>query len=298
MNRKLVPTFIGIGGQRCRSSWIHKILSEHPDIYVSPLKELQYFTWRAGQESLDWYLKNFEQSAEYTARGEITPTYSMVSRAVVDRVAKLFPALRLFMTIRNPVDRAWSYFVLKKTVLGHGRIRLSPAVHFFLWLERKRVRLPSDYVRALDHWEGAFGTGSVRVWTFEEMASTPEQVLCELFEHLGVTSGWLPSSHLIQKRVLSSGSQPMPPVCRWYLSRQYLPMVRQLNYRLNGRVAEWVSDLESWASDTSLAREFAWLANRYVLSLPERLVYSIHQSSRERRTRKALDEDIKRLHSQ
>ncbi|MEM1099854.1 MAG: hypothetical protein AAGH92_13835, partial [Planctomycetota bacterium] len=83
LNLKVMPTFIGIGGQRCRSTWIHKILSEHPSVFVTPRKELQYFTYRAETEDLDWYAREFAGAEGYKVRGEITPAYSSLT---LDRV--------------------------------------------------------------------------------------------------------------------------------------------------------------------------------------------------------------------
>lgn len=291
------PTFLGIGGQRCRSSWIHKILYHHPEVYVTPLKELQYFTWRAGKQNLDWYLAQFAGSETFPIRGEITPTYSTVSRPVVQRVGRLFPDLRLFMTIRNPVERAWSYFLLKNRVHRRGMLPRWPVVQFYLWLERERLRHPSNYVRALDNWEGVYGRGSVRVWTFEEMAERPVAVLRELFHYLGATSDWTPPQELVYSKVLSTPDEPMPPLCRWYLSRQYLPMVRSLRERLGERIEPWVRDLEECAADVSLSREFAWHLNRSLVSMPEHCAYRIRQSIRECRIVKALDNDLRMKNS-
>ncbi|MCF8111444.1 MAG: sulfotransferase [Desulfobacteraceae bacterium] len=40
---KYYPDFVGIGTTRGGSSWLWHVLSSHPDIWVSPVKELHYF---------------------------------------------------------------------------------------------------------------------------------------------------------------------------------------------------------------------------------------------------------------
>jgi hypothetical protein len=40
---KRPPDFIGIGATRAGTSWLHHVLSGHPDIWASPVKELHYY---------------------------------------------------------------------------------------------------------------------------------------------------------------------------------------------------------------------------------------------------------------
>ena len=42
MNRKFGPVFIGVGFQRCGTSWLNKVLFEHPDI-CKPESGLHFF---------------------------------------------------------------------------------------------------------------------------------------------------------------------------------------------------------------------------------------------------------------
>ena len=37
------PDFLGIGAQKAGTTWLHRKLDEHPDIWVPPLKEIHYF---------------------------------------------------------------------------------------------------------------------------------------------------------------------------------------------------------------------------------------------------------------
>jgi len=42
----MFPDFIGIGAQRSGSGWLHRNLRLHPDIWLTPIKELHYFDSR------------------------------------------------------------------------------------------------------------------------------------------------------------------------------------------------------------------------------------------------------------
>lgn len=41
--RNVGPDFLGIGATRGGSSWLHHVLSTHPDVWLTPVKELHYF---------------------------------------------------------------------------------------------------------------------------------------------------------------------------------------------------------------------------------------------------------------
>lgn len=35
--------FFGVGAQKCGTTWLHRYLSDHPDCYMSPIKEMHFF---------------------------------------------------------------------------------------------------------------------------------------------------------------------------------------------------------------------------------------------------------------
>ena len=75
------PTFVGIGGQKCASTWLAECLAAHPEVFVHPKKEIKYWN-RLTQEGrpnadtdrpVDWYRDHFD--APEACRGEFTPDY-------------------------------------------------------------------------------------------------------------------------------------------------------------------------------------------------------------------------------
>jgi len=39
------PGFLVIGAQKCGTSWLHRHLSAHPDLWMPPGKELEFFSY-------------------------------------------------------------------------------------------------------------------------------------------------------------------------------------------------------------------------------------------------------------
>ena len=68
------PNFVGIGAQKCASTWIYQILSDHPDVSLSTKKEIDFFSYRYHHGSL-WYEKHFPDKPGATATGEVSPSY-------------------------------------------------------------------------------------------------------------------------------------------------------------------------------------------------------------------------------
>ncbi len=107
-----VPTFVGIGGQRTGSTWLHTLLQAHPDIYVPERrKEVGYFATRY-HNGPEWYATFFQtaiQAGHYGAVGEITSTY-LYHPLAPERIAAFSSIKKLLVIIRNPVDRAYSNY--------------------------------------------------------------------------------------------------------------------------------------------------------------------------------------------
>ena len=101
------PTYVGIGAQKCASTWLHRILAEHPQVAVPEAKEVDFFSWRF-DHGYQWYERQFATGPETAvARGEISPSY-FAEPAVPARIARYAPEVRVLLSLRDPVQRALS----------------------------------------------------------------------------------------------------------------------------------------------------------------------------------------------
>jgi len=44
MDSNISPNFIGIGAQKCATTWLYDLLDLHPSVGLSPLKEIHFFS--------------------------------------------------------------------------------------------------------------------------------------------------------------------------------------------------------------------------------------------------------------
>ena len=128
------PDFLGIGAQRAGTTWMHRFLRGHPDLWLSPIKELHYFndpsnkrwfrnlrtrlaqgpgrwdvSYFLGARDDDWYARLFSAAqASGKLAGEITPSYAVLDNAVLQRIHAINPEVKLIFSMREPIARAWS----------------------------------------------------------------------------------------------------------------------------------------------------------------------------------------------
>lgn len=91
-----LPNLIVIGAHKGGTTSLHHYLRQHPQIFMSSLKELDFFVdefnWPKG---IDWYRKQFSSVAPI--RGESSPSYTHFPKlkGVPERIHHLIPDAKL-----------------------------------------------------------------------------------------------------------------------------------------------------------------------------------------------------------
>jgi len=105
-----IPNFFIIGAPKCGTTSLAAWLSEHPGIYMSPIKEPFYFSTDINHRSVrDWqaYLGLFSKVQSEIAIGEGSTSY-LFSRVAVPAIEERFPSARYIVMLRNPVEMAYA----------------------------------------------------------------------------------------------------------------------------------------------------------------------------------------------
>jgi len=107
------PDFFIIGAPKCGTTALYVWLSEHPNIFMSPVKEPHFLAEDLPDKRrniVDYraYLNLFSKArAEHFAVGEGSTSY-ISSPAAIRNIKKRFPEARLVALVRNPVDMAYA----------------------------------------------------------------------------------------------------------------------------------------------------------------------------------------------
>lgn len=108
-----LPSFLIIGFGKCGTTYMYDRLMEHPNIYPSFAKEVDFFTGKYHQ-GIDWYRAHFASALQHRGDGpavvgEASVSY-VISRQACQRIAKQLPDVKLIVLLRDPADRAYSHF--------------------------------------------------------------------------------------------------------------------------------------------------------------------------------------------
>ncbi len=138
-----LPNFFIVGSAKSGTTSIYNYLKQHPDIFMSPIKETHHFStdidsskfrpdyaanlninidsWLDGDQKKeifhafvkDWdkYLKLFKNSENQKAIGEVTNSY-LYSKEAAKNIQSKFSEGKIIMILRNPVERAFSHFLM------------------------------------------------------------------------------------------------------------------------------------------------------------------------------------------
>jgi hypothetical protein len=257
------PTFLGIGSQRCATTYLHQVLVAHPHVQMAT-KERNFFNYNIRRRGLDWYLKYFETDSEREvhARGEISPTYAVMRRREIQMTRELFPDLKLVLLVRHPVARMWSalrrhwtYSYLDdvadvgkdvSSMLGYADQRLADAF--------------GDYRAIYRNWSSVFDENQILLLRFKRMKDEPDRTVARVLDFVGVEPDvdWIRSyRENADIRNRSKADVDMPAYVRYYLCRRYLDRTRVFNEMTGGLIQDWVDDMEATVSEAPSSWE-AW----------------------------------------
>lgn len=184
--RDACPSFIGIGAQKCATTWIHANLAAHPELFMPVSKELDFFSYHY-LRGFAWYRQQFAAvSGQVT--GEISPSYLLAAEAP-ERVHAYDPQMRILVALRDPVERAFSSHVHE---VRKGLYALADTSFEAGLAENPMYLDQSRYGRHLGRWFTSFDRHQILVVFQEEIAVDPERHLRAMYRFVGVNDDWLP----------------------------------------------------------------------------------------------------------
>jgi len=224
------PDFIIAGAAKSGTTALHYMLDQHPDIFMSGIKETNYFIqgfepfehWRShsgiqlveGQhetdiiDSKEKYIALFSSSLPGQITGESSPAYLM-NASVPARIKSHNADTKIILILRNPSDVSYANFVhqvrdnmesIKVTEVKHiirdehyNKVDLHP-FGFHLKLPEYSLQIP-EYLKKINK-------KNIRIIVYEEFLKDKNKALSDLFLFLGV------SQHIdinVDRRVNVSG---------------------------------------------------------------------------------------------
>jgi hypothetical protein len=185
-----MPNFLVVGVQRCGTTWLDSALRGHPQIFLPATKQ-SYFFDRTFERGTDWYQTRFTGAGpQHDAVGEVASGYSLPH--AIPRLAEHLPDARLVMALRNPVDRANSYYQGRSVKYGwksfEEAVEAEPDI-----LERGR------YIEQIELLLQHYDRDRVLVVFYDDLIRNDRDYLRSILRFLNVDEHW--QSPLLGKMV-------------------------------------------------------------------------------------------------
>lgn len=205
-----LPNFLVIGAAKGGTTSLHHYLRHHPDIYLTPVKETNFFWTEAAThgrrtaQTLSEYERLFAGATTEKAIGEISPQY-LNSETAAERIRRDLPGVRLVVSLRNPAERAWSDYLGRVRILREGgsfeeAIRPGrPCLEggfYFPRLKRYYDRFPREQIHVMLHDDYAADAHAALAALFEFLDVDPHVAIDTSTRH---NSAALPRSALLNR---------------------------------------------------------------------------------------------------
>lgn len=189
MTAERFPNFMIIGAMKSGTTSLYRYLSDHPQIFMSETKELDFFVaeknWPLGPE---WYAANFADAGDAVAVGEASTNYSKhpAFAGVPQRIASMLPDVRLIYVVRHPIERMRSQYLMmfdrEREPFEHALLR-NP---HYLNLSR--------YAMQIERYLERFPREQLLVIPSEDLLTNRRETLRKVHVFLGVDPSLVPPS--------------------------------------------------------------------------------------------------------
>jgi Sulfotransferase family len=232
------PNFFIVGAPKAGTTSLYHYLGQHPQIFMSPLKEPNFFALEVRPESFgpefrararrnlselqtclrgpvleqrfggiisEWedYLKLFKNVNGEKAIGEASVCY-LWSKSAARNIASRIPNAKVLMILRNPVERAFAQY-LHSVTNGLVRDSFRKRIEIALRCEHQDFGILNPFLELGLYYEQVrryleiFPAAQMRVYFFEDYKKRPVQLLADIFRFLDVSPAF--AANMSQKHL-------------------------------------------------------------------------------------------------
>ena len=197
------PNFLIIGVQKAGTTSIYNYLGQHPQVYMSPIKETNFLEkdWEKvgkeqslynsnGIDTWEKYCQLFAGAKDEIALGEASPNYLFHYKSSVERILKYVPEAKLIAILRNPIERAYSDYLMHiRDEIGEqlslkAEIELRPRSSFLL--------KKGFYSTQLQYYFEHFDKSQIKIYLYDDLKANPVKLMQDLYKFIGVDNSFYP----------------------------------------------------------------------------------------------------------
>lgn len=273
------PNFFLIGTVKGGTTSLHRYLSQHPEVYLSPIKEVNYFSkddidprlfakdyrhdisvnlekyFKGGMsypihiahitDEKD-YLQLFSKAEGAKAIGEMSLSYMLYEHAP-QALYKTYPKAKLIAMLRNPAERAFSQYLMN---LKQGKILEKDFVKEVFrddqapvkgWGANHQYLMIGKYYEQLKRYYALFPTEQIKIFIYDDYIANPKKIIREMFEFLGVS----PEIEINMQEKSNEGGVPKMKYVNYILNQWGL-----ISWAKNSLPHSWRSPFKKWMYKT------------------------------------------------
>jgi len=225
-NTQIVPDFLVVGAVKAGTTSLHAYLDQHPEIYLSPIKETNFFSKADMQFAhfrkdygfdiaidFDKYLRQrplvekhiahvpdlrtynalFEDAPKKALLGEVCNSY-LICPSSAKAIRAHNSETKIIAVLRNPTERAFSQYLMN---IKEGKtsepdfiteIKTDLALAKRGWGVSHQYHELGQYAQQLSRFFEAFPKEQIKVLFFDDLKNDSQSFFTDLFEFLGIPS--------------------------------------------------------------------------------------------------------------
>jgi len=218
--KKSGPSFIGIGASFSGLGVITKCLAAHPQV-SDTIPAYNFFSSDAfTKKGLLWYEAHSATIDPAILSGDCSPIY-LVTKGVAEKIVKSYPDTKIFVVVRNPIDRALAEYEHAK-----ANRRVSSQISCVRYLTTvPTAQTNSFYGQHLHEYFAYYSSLQLHVIVYEELVENPLKVMQALYGFLDIDTAFIPK---LMARYAPPADEPKHPSKLYRLRKLISRLVKKM----------------------------------------------------------------------
>ncbi len=216
-----MPNFFVVGAGKSGTTSIYEYLSEHPEIFMSPVKETNFFALKdrdlPAEENDPLQMNHYPDSitnwddykglftgasSYHKAIGEVSPMY-LYSPIAALNIRQHVPDAKIIAILRQPSDRLYSRYM---HLMREDRAPSQNLEEIFnedsIWWHRNDLVREGFYHKHLKWYLDLFCRNQLMIVLYDDLVKDPLNLMSRIYTFLGVNKDFVPS---LDKKLNPSG---------------------------------------------------------------------------------------------
>lgn len=223
------PNFFIVGAAKAGTTSLYHYLAQHPDVYMSPIKEPNFFATDIDHEAIrpqvkerirllniDQFLKGpmtngihrafIRKPEDYAALfrfadgkkaiGEASASY-LFSQTAAQEIHQYNPEAKIIILLRNPVQRMYSHYLMDKrmavtTLSFEDAIEDDKKNKVRNWAAASLYLELGEYYHQVKRFKELFPAKNILILLSEELKSNPAETIQQVYKFLNIDENFQP----------------------------------------------------------------------------------------------------------